>query len=258
MASGDVQVACVRFANSSTREKLLALVHNRIWTTSKTCYGLPAQMEAEGPLHGYVMALVNAAHSAGEALQRRRHRSLGAFVLERLEAEPRSAEALVAALAEALPAFADTAVYVPRPTDDAQTRPGSIDVFFYKKAQVLVAELWRRFREEEPRLFDFQDLGALTVCADNVLPAVLLHMGAMTADAGVVEAIAAVRPLERSAEIALRAAAVAACELILEAANAAGGDLMAHELDSYLWGVVGKQDEFRKLQRHVCKDTIFY
>jgi len=229
-------------------------------STMKALPGYPAEISSEGPLHGFVHGLVGAAKSTGEALKLQRKRSLGEFVLDVLEAHPCSAAALVTALVERLPGFADVAVYTHKmPEDGAGTSAGhGLDAAFYKKAQMLALALWRRFKKEQPRLFEFRDIAELTVGADNVLPAVLRELGVISVDESVAQAITENRPLSRNAEIALRAVAVDACEKIVAAVRNAGGELMPCELDAYLWGTLGKQERFRKLERHVRKDTIFY
>lgn len=55
-------------------------------------------------------------------------------------------------------------------------------------------------------------------------------------------------------ETELRAAAVVACEAIV---SAAAGAFNACELDYYLW-TLGKEGDFRTVERHATKDTSFY
>lgn len=55
-------------------------------------------------------------------------------------------------------------------------------------------------------------------------------------------------------EIELRACAVAACERILAESNC---KLTALDLDHYLW-TLGKEPDFRAVERHYTRDTIFY
>merc|ERR1711908_68341 len=124
--------------------------------------------------------------------------SLGEFVIESVTQHPCSAAPLVGTLTEYIPGFADTAVYSHRGAADDSCSAVShgLDVAFHKKAQVFTVELWRRFREEQPKLFDFKDIDCLTVGADNVLPAVLRELGIISVEASIARAIDAKEPFD--------------------------------------------------------------
>eukprot|EP00466_Bigelowiella_natans_P006630 jgi/Bigna1/91892/estExt_fgenesh1_pg.C_1280008 len=90
-------------------------------------------------------------------------------------------------------------------------------VHVYKKAQLLVNDLHRRFKDEEPSLFDFEDIDNMTVCADNVLPAALRHYGILEYSEELGRNIDSRQPLKnREMECALRAGSIVACEMILK------------------------------------------
>jgi hypothetical protein len=67
---------------------------------------------------------------------------------------------LVESLSQTFPAFDDKADYE------------GVEVLLMKKAQLLAADLYRRFHESDAR-FNFKDVENLTVFTDNVVPAVL-------------------------------------------------------------------------------------
>lgn len=232
----------------------------------KSIPGLPGEMEGEGPLFPYIQNIVRVAQDSSRALSRLGKPSLGRFVLDTLEAVPRSAENLVSGLAHAIPAFSDTGNYHPASQQlprsaGGPARAAVIEAAFFKKAQALVVDLWRRFGplgEEHHEHFGFQDLAKLTACADNVVPTTLCQLGAIRVAEPIADAIGKGEPLPRSAEVALRAAALVACERIVGAVQDAGEEMMACQLDSYLRGSLAKQEDYRKLARHVNKSTIFY
>jgi hypothetical protein len=63
-----------------------------------------------------------------------------------------------------------------------------------------------------------------------------------------------------SEEIELRASAIAACEEIIKRASQKFSKDMrftSMELDYYLW-TIGKDEEFRNVERHYTQDTVFY
>jgi hypothetical protein len=155
---------------------------------------------------------------------------------------------------------------------DVSPLPGGGEVWLLKKAQLCARELGRKYGGEggaARELFGWppEDERALTVFADNVLPAVLRAEGVLAlapALAGRVDAGEAVTPVEGAL---LRAAAVVAGAAICEAARGGGGgggggggDAAAPSearLDALLWKA-GKAEKYRGLRRHAEKDTVFY
>lgn len=80
-----------------------------------------------------------------------------------VEAAQGSAERLVALVAGHFPSFADTAAYQGR------------TVYLYKRAQILVADVWAAFEGESHGRFD--DIDQITMFADYRVPQVLAHLG---------------------------------------------------------------------------------
>ncbi|EFN50556.1 hypothetical protein CHLNCDRAFT_55749, partial [Chlorella variabilis] len=109
----------------------------------------------QGPLGAFTSLLREAVSETGKALAQSGHASLGALILAQLDrqaaaGQPPSAAALVAALAEAVPVFDDAGLYRGK------------QVYFYRKAQLLAAQLHLRFRGADPR-FRFADMEQLAV-----------------------------------------------------------------------------------------------
>jgi len=90
----------------------------------------------------------------------------------------------------------------------------------YKKAQLLLADLQTRFSARVPA-FNWSDGHTLTIFADNVVPAMLTSLGVLRPCRRLARRIAAREPLARGAAYALRCAALAATELLLDCVNAA-------------------------------------
>jgi hypothetical protein len=172
------------------------------------------------------------------------------------EEEPASAANLVKSLAELIPAFSDIT-----------TSLRGKRIFILKKAQLLAAELYRRFHTEDVR-FNFEDIDDLTIFADNVVPAVLRELGILIYDeslASRVDQEGLLRKDERL-DLQLRAASISACEQILQTmrdsliprVDATRSRIpRAMDLDFYLW-TMGKQPSYRSIKRHRTQDTVFY
>jgi hypothetical protein len=195
------------------------------------------------------------------------------------------------------PCSAD-AVSVAVPVAVAVAAPASVPVHVYKKAQLLASDLVGRCGDSEPALRGCaQELAALTVFADNVLPAMMVHCGLLTLCPRYAAAIESQTPLSTSAAYSIRAATVVCGELLLDIANAADhayGPILARyvtrpvpvvdqqtrepvtlqlpvaaeipsmrtritgpELD-YFFYHLGKKGDNRKIERHVFKKTIAY
>jgi hypothetical protein len=131
------------------------------------------------------------------------------------------------------PCSAD-AVSVAVPVAVAVAAPASVPVHVYKKAQLLASDLVGRCGDSEPALRGCaQELAALTVFADNVLPAMMVHCGLLTLCPRYAAAIESQTPLSTSAAYSIRAATVVCGELLLDIANAAleGVDVTAASAD---------------------------
>jgi hypothetical protein len=177
---------------------------------------------------------------------------LGQVLLERyagrpcrlVEAAGGSAVALVRLLARELPSFRDEADYRGR------------KVCFYKRAQILTADLWCSFQGRS--WGDFADIDRLTAFADYKLPQVLHHLGILdyapqlTRKIDTREVFAAGSP----EEVEIRANTVWAVELLREELGRRGRKLLAIELDWLLWGL-GQQEGFKGEPYHRAV-TIFY
>eukprot|EP01105_Mastigella_eilhardi_P019250 TRINITY_DN4519_c0_g1_i2.p1 TRINITY_DN4519_c0_g1~~TRINITY_DN4519_c0_g1_i2.p1 ORF type:complete len:368 (+),score=108.39 TRINITY_DN4519_c0_g1_i2:72-1106(+) len=136
-------------------------------------------------------------------------------------------------------------------------------VCFYKKAQLVVGELYYRFRKEDHR-FDFPDAHRLTAFVDNVIVATLRKAGVVSCTEALSQRISRCEPLPSGSrdEVALRAAALAAVERVCTALASrdprAPPPLLPMQLGNWLWGCLGKTPEYRKYERHHTKDTVFY
>lgn len=144
-------------------------------------------------------------------------------VIQLIEETERSAASLVMRVATLFPSFND------------QTIVDGTPVRFFKRAQILAADLHGAFGGEGLGAFD--DLEILTAFADYKVPQVLRRFGVLVYDDALATTvdnrtlIAAGSP----EEVAIRAATVWGCELIRRALVARGKPLRAFEIDWALW-----------------------
>jgi hypothetical protein len=136
-----------------------------------------------------------------------------------------SAVRLVRRVVEIFPSFNDVASY------------GGREVRFYKRAQILVADLYGAFAGIG--FGAFRDLDQLTAFADYKVPQVLRWLGVLVYDGKLASAVdrRELVPAGSAAEIEIRAATVWACELIRRALVDRGRSLRAFEVDWALWTV---------------------
>jgi hypothetical protein len=158
-------------------------------------------------------------------------RQLGRFLGDRtphrvIEAAAGSAEALAETLARAMPFFDDRG--------------------FYKRAQILPSDL------ALAGVARFDDLDALTIFADNLVPHVLRVDGVLSYEPALAARIDAGELLPAGAEEReIRGCAVHACELI-----AAELGVPPRVLDSWLWNR-GQAPDYKALPRHRTR-TVYY
>jgi hypothetical protein len=150
-------------------------------------------------------------------------------------------------------------------TFNDQYEVGGQRVCFFKKAQLVVSELFMRFNEENER-FNFTDVNNLTAFVDNVVVAMMRLNGCIDVNDSALSArLDAGECIEKGSEeeVALRARAVTATELIVEWVNdfvvSIGPPVLnAQRLCNWLWGGLGKHPANRKYPRHLTPSTSFY
>ena len=176
-----------------------------------------------------------------EALQQ-----LGSYLSERfggsfthlVEQAEGSAEKLAELLAE-MPYFQDVSDY------------HGVPVPLYKRAQIAASDLALAFDGQGWGAFD--DLEALTIFADNLVPHVLRVDGLLSYDAGLAARIQAGEPIPAGSpeEVEIRAVALHAAEQLAALLGVAPRDL-----DIYLWNR-GQGDLYKAAPRHRTR-TVFY
>ena len=155
-----------------------------------------------------------------------------------------SALALTRILADRLTSFRDVARY------------GEETVYFYKRAQIVAADLFGAFAGTG--WGRFADIDQLTAFADYKLPQVLRHLGIIVYAPELAHSVDSLRLLDPGSpeEIEIRANTIWAVELIRRQLRSEGKDLKAHEIDWILWNK-GQEDAYRAKPYHRTK-TIFY
>ena len=207
--------------------------------TEATCVRVFGQNDAPAEV-GELMALfARALRDLGTFLVRRFD---GAFSGPVEEAGGRAGR-LVEILAE-MPLYRDVSRY------------DELEVPLYKRAQLTAADLAAAFAGRGPGAFE--DLSALTIFADNLVPHVLRREGVLRYAAPLAERIDAERRLEPGSpeEVEIRAVAVEAVERCVAALRGDGHDTTAQALDYALWNR-GQRPELKAHPRHRCR-TPYY
>lgn len=121
-----------------------------------------------------------------------------------VECSEKSAVKLVALITNHFPGFRDHTIYKGR------------QVFLYKRAQILVADLWGAFKGEG--YGEFNDIGSITIFADYIVPAVLQQLGVLRYSSALARIIEANMEICSGSEeeVELRACSVYAVEKIRE------------------------------------------
>ena len=205
----------------------------------ETCTRIFGQDPANGPIQELMRLFARALNDLGRHLLDRYD---GSFVGLIREANG-SAEALVGSLAD-MPTFRDVAHY------------GDLEVPFYKRAQITAADLFLAF--DGQGLGRFDDLERLTIFADNVVPHVLRLDGVLRYRESLVERICngELIPSGSEEEVEIRACAVHAVELLVQACRRADRAITARELDALLW-TRGRGARYKSVPRHRTR-TVFY
>lgn len=209
-------------------------------------FGFPSQHSYDDGQKIYPLRdmILDVAHSTGKRLIERGYTSFADFIFDHSSAKEPSAVRLVECLADHFPAF-----------DDRRFLKNGKEVLFLKKAQLAIAELYQNLGHSLASKISFGDLNSFTVACDNVLPCVLRRLGILKINRKLERKIDSQQPLAAGDEEAqLRASAIAATQMMLYQAK---GAFWSKELGDYLW-TLGKEPQFRKVERHATIDTCFY
>jgi len=178
-------------------------------------------------------------------------RDLGSLVARRfggrfeglVESADGSAARLVAQLAK-MPLYADVSHYA------------ELELPFYKRAQITVADLALAFQGKGPGAFE--DIDELTIFADNLVPHVLRMQGVLAYDEALAARIEAgtLLPAGCEEEIEIRACALHAVERCAEIAAGNGHVIPVRQLDWLLW-TRGQSPEMKSSPRHRTRTTFY-
>lgn len=165
-------------------------------------------------------------------------------ILHLLEATRGSAVQTVQQIVSSFPSFRDEAQYLGQP------------VFFWKRAQLLVADLYGAFSGQGWGKYD--DIDELSAFADYKLPQVLREMEILSYHPDLADRIDARENLNEGSEqeIEIRAMTIWAVEELKKAFLRLGKEVTSVSLDQWLWQL-GQLELFRKRPYHRCR-TIYY
>jgi hypothetical protein len=155
-----------------------------------------------------------------------------------------SAPGLIAEVLTALPSFRDTASYRGR------------EVHFYKRAQILIADLHGAL--DGDALGTFHDLDQLTAFADYKVPQILRQFGILEYSPELARTINRLDliPPGDEREIEIRAATVWAVELLRHALTEQGRPMAAYEIDWLLWNAAQSLPADSEPYHHTV--TVYY
>ena len=142
-----------------------------------------------------------------------------------MEAADGSAVNLVRLLLRHFQGFRDTSIY-----------RGTL-VHLYKRAQILVGDLWAAYGRRKEGLYSFRDLDQLTMFADYRVPQILREMGIMAYSPALAARIDGRQEIACGSEeeVEIRACTVVAVDMLHKALTSRGLNLLVIEVDWLLW-----------------------
>lgn len=164
-----------------------------------------------------------------------------ANLVERAGAE---APSLARLIAENISSFNDSSVYNNRAVN------------FFKRAQIIVADLWGSFNGE--KWGEFKNLQDLTAFADYKLPQILRAWGILQYAPSLARRVDAKKPLSKDSaeEIEIRSSMLWAVELLRHALAQRGRALTSVQMDWFLWE--SSQGKVKGMKPYHRVRTIYY
>lgn len=151
-------------------------------------------------------------------------RSFGGKASNLVKACGNSALSLVALVAKHFPGFRDHSLYKGH------------QVFFYKRAQIFVADLWNAFKGKGFGVF--YDISSITIFADYIVPAVLRELGILKYSLLLSSSVDCNGEIGSGTEeeVEIRACSIYAVEKMRELLKSKyGKEVLSLELDLWLW-----------------------
>lgn len=171
-------------------------------------------------------------------------------ILELIHQANHSAVQLVYLIIQSLPSFRDTAIYKGRRID------------FYKRAQILVGDLWAAFGKSTNinDYISFYDIDQLTMFADYRVPQILRQLGILEYSEELANLIDNHQILSFGSEyeIEIRAATIIAVEMIHQRLKENNIHILIIELDWLLWQQGEELNNRKELLPHHRVQTIYY
>ncbi|KAG6862310.1 hypothetical protein C0995_016008 [Termitomyces sp. Mi166 len=247
-----------------------------------------------GPMYELVNLITGVLNETGKILVDTGYPSLGVFVAEALKEGAKAKvtpdgsqelEAVLERLVRAIPGFRD------------MTEVDGQPIYCFKKALFLIHAIVMRFGSISPPPFPLPKTTQTPIFTDNVLPSILIHLGVVDLSASPElaslfpevnsteklkslletyngpESPAKVVPQEgpvvtASQAFVLRAAAIDACELMVEAAHSLETlpddgsldwlkELTLPELDMWIWAVAKDRPDYRQLKSFVAIKLVY-
>ncbi|KAF9467261.1 hypothetical protein BDZ94DRAFT_1248929 [Collybia nuda] len=252
--------------------------------------------ELGGPMYELVQLITTTLNKTGEILVDMGYPNFGTFVAESLKAATNARsisdstaelDVVLERLVRAIPAFQDMAEVNGQP------------IYCFKKALFLIHAISVRFGSITPPPFPIPSTIGSPVFTDNVLPSMLIHLGIIDLSASpslsslfpnagsegslktlldVHESTSVPKSLPKEGPVLtshqayiLRAAAIDACELIVEEAQNLSSNTLPSDntlywireitlpdLDMWIWAVAKDRADYRALERFVLRDTVFF
>ncbi|THH07764.1 hypothetical protein EW145_g3165 [Phellinidium pouzarii] len=258
--------------------------------------------ELGGPMHQLVLLITRTLNETGNILVKAGYPDLGTFVLEVLNTGKKAAkggppdvDTVLEHIVKTIPGFRDMAIVNGQP------------VYCFKKALFLLCAIEIRFGSLKSSSIPVPKTSSLPVFSDNVLPSMLIHLGVLDLSsasasldtafsdrsgdyrklltkAEVQNDVVARLPKEPPAEgpalsvdqaYILRAAAINACEIIVEVAHtlnestieASGAPpetlrwmqgITLQDVDMWLWSAAKDRPDYRRLERFSLRGTVMF
>ncbi|RPD63737.1 hypothetical protein L227DRAFT_359969 [Lentinus tigrinus ALCF2SS1-6] len=255
--------------------------------------------ELGGPVWEIVQIIAKTLNETGDALIDGGYPDLGSFVLEALKEGEKAkkaggdeCEVALERFVRGIPAFRDMALVYDQP------------VYCFKKAMLTLHAIALRFGTSDTPAVPVPRTSHLPIFSDNVIPSLLVHLGVIdlsTADPAlglptlfpeardperlsallaaaepVGDVVAQIKTIPKEGPLltveqafVLRAAAIDACELIVEKAKTLDvsgqtedlswmKDMTPPELDAWIWAVAKDRPDYRKLERFALRNTAYF
>jgi hypothetical protein len=212
------------------------------------------------PFASLVDKLTKVINETGNTLKSLGYRNLGHCILELSKSENNPDALNDDTSSYSASEYVEKLVKTFKSLEDLGIDDNGTPIYIFKRAQLITADLYLRYKDIKPKNFNFKKYDQLTIFSDNVIPTMLIHFDIISPPQEVLSDLESGKKINDENMLILRAISISVVEDLVNLLNSTRGwnvKLNSSDLDRYIWQLA-KKPELRKLNRLLNTSNVYY